>query len=259
MKRVFYYTDELNDDFGTTVKKIKPLPKKYKYVHKNLFFKLFEFIIYRLIVRPLAWLYVKIKFRHKIVNKRVIKDIKGGFFIYGNHATIVGDAFIPNLLTVKRRNYIISGEQANSLTVLLPLMNALGLVPLSQDKAQQVQLLKCIKHRIKQGHSVTVYPEAHVWPYYTDIRPYTSDSFRYAVSMNVPSISMTTCFQKKWLSKKPRAVTYIDGPFYPREELTKAENIEYLHSVVYEKMKERARAHSSYIYYEYRRKEENDG
>lgn len=257
MKKVFYYEDELNDDFGTTVKKIKPLPKKYKYIHKNPFFRFFEFALYRLIVRPLAWLYIKIKFGHKFVNKRVIKEIKGGFFIYANHATIMGDAFIPNLLTLKRRNYIISGEQASSLTVLLPIMNALGLVPLSNDRAQQIQLLKCVKHRIKEGHSVTVYPEAHVWPYYTDIRPYPCDSFRYPVTMNVPIITMTTCFQKKRLSKKPRAVTYIDGPFYLKENLTKGENIEYLHKTAYNKMKERAKNHSTYMYYEYKRKEKD--
>ena len=168
----------------------------------------------------------------------------------------MGDAFIPNLLTVGRRNYIISGEQANSLTVLLPIMNALGLVPLSQDRAQQVQMLKCIKKRVSDGHSVTIYPEAHVWPYYTDIRPFVSDSFRYPVTMGVPAVAITTCFQKKWFGKKPRAVTYVDGPFYPKAELSKGENIEYLHGAVYEKMKERAKAHSTYVYYEYKKKED---
>ena len=64
---------------------------------------------------------------------------------------------------------------------------------------------------------------------------------------------------KKWFFKKPRAVTYIDGPFYPKDGLTKSENIEYLHSAVYETMKERAKAHSNYVYYEYKRKENENG
>ena len=56
MKKIFYYEDELNDDFGQTVKGGKPLPKNYKYVGTNVFFKLFEFFIYRIIIRPIAWL-----------------------------------------------------------------------------------------------------------------------------------------------------------------------------------------------------------
>lgn len=259
MKKTFYYEDELKDDFGTTVKKITPIPKKYKYVHKNIFVRLFEFFIYRIIVRPLAWLYVKIKFWHRLRNKKVIKNIKGGFFIFGNHVTIMGDAFIPNLVSWKRRNYIITGEQANSLTALLPLMNSLGLIPLSQDRSQQLQLLKCVKKRIGDGHTVTVYPEAHVWPFYTGIRPFAEDSFRYALIANAPVVAMTTCFQKKWLGKKPKAVTYLDGPFYPKEGLSKAENVKYLRDLTYNAMKERASKYSTYSYFEYKRKESING
>ncbi len=259
MNKVFYYEDELSDDFAKTVKKIKPIPKSYKYVSKNIFFRLFAFFIYRLIVRPIAWLYVKIKLRQRFKNKRVIKGIKGGFFIYANHSLVVGDAFVPNALMLRRKNYIIVGAEAASLTSILPLLNALGMIPIGQDKAQAVEQLRCVRTRISQGHTVTVYPEAHIWPYHTDIRPFKSDSFMYSAIVHAPVVCMTNCFQKKRIGKKPKVVTYLDGPFYPRAELSRAENADYLRNAVYDTMKKRAKAYSTYAYYEYRRKGEENG
>lgn len=252
---IIYYEDELNDDFGTCVKKIKPLPKQYKYISGNVFFKFFCFLVYRLILRPFAWLYLKIKFYHKIKNKKVLKGIKTGFFIYGNHATIIGDAFIPNILSFKRRNYIITGEQANSLTPILSVLKALGALPLADNLHQKKEMFKAVKERIAEGASITIYPEAHVWPYYTDIRPYNSESFKYATKLNVPVIAMTNCFQKRRIRKRPKIVTYIDGPFYPKEELSATENAQYLRDLVYNAMKERTQKYSTYEYFIYKKKD----
>lgn len=253
---IIYYEDELNDDFGTSVKKIKPLPKKYKYISKNIFFKFFSFLVYRMILRPFAWLYLKVRFYHKIKNKKAIKKIKTGFFIYGNHATIVGDAFIPNILTFKKKNYIITGEQANSLTPILAVLKALGALPLADNLHQKKEMVKAVKERIHEGGSITIYPEAHVWPYYTDIRPYSSESFKYAVKLNAPVIAMTNCFQKRKIRKRPKIVTYIDGPFYPKDDLSLAENAQYLRDLVYTAMKERTKAYSTYDYFIYKKKED---
>ena len=260
MKKIIYYKDELNDDFASTIKKVNPLPENYCYVSKNPLFKLFSFVIYRLLARPLVWCYTVVKFRHKYVNKKAINKLRSGCMIYGNHVTVVGEAFIPNLISIKKRNYIVTGKETNSLTCILPLLKALGNIPLGQTPAQQCRMYRCIKQRLREGHTVTVYPEAHIWPYYTGIRPFAADSFRVAAMCNVPVFSMTKCFQKKRLGKTPKVVTFIDGPFYPKQGLTHAQNAQYLRDVVYEKMIERAQAHSTYVYYEYRKTEdENDG
>ena len=255
MNRVIYYEDELNDDFANTVEKINPLPKDYKYVSKNIFFKLFAFFIYRIIVRPIAWLYVKIKFCQRFKNKKVIKGIKGGFLVYANHTMLAGDAFVPNILNVGRKNYIITGAETASLTCILPLLNALGMIPLGQDSSQSIQQVKCVKTRIAEGGTVTIYPEAHIWPYYTGIRPFREESFRYAAMTGAPVVCMTNCFKKKRLGKKPKVITYIDGPFYPDKALSRAENTTRLRNLAYEAMKARAAENSTYAYYEYRKKE----
>lgn len=258
-KKVFYYEDELNDDFAQTVKKGNPLPQNYRYISKNPFFKLFSFFIYRIVVFPLVWIYIKIKFHHKFVGAKKMRRHKGGSFLYCNHVTIVGDAFIPNLISVRKRNYIVTGAETNSLTSILWLLKSLGNIPIGQTNAQRMAMVKCVQQRVKEGASVTIYPEAHIWPYYTGIRPFGDASFYYAVKLNVPVFCKTTCFQKKRFGKSPRIISVIDGPFYPKEELTRAQNMRYLRDEVYATMCRRAAEYSTYSVHEYHKKESKDG
>lgn len=253
--QVFYYENELTDDFGECVKTIVPLPERYVYASKNPFFRFFSFFIYRIVARPFVWLYVKIRFRHRFVGKKAIKKQKGGFFLYGNHTAFAADAFIPNLLTVRRRNYILTGEAASSLSPILPLMKALGNIPLSSDPAHRVAMLRCVRRRIDEGNSVTVYPEGHIWPYYTGIRPYPSDSFYFAAVTGAPVFALTNCYKRRRFGKTPRIVSFIDGPFYPDPTLSRGENARVLRDAVYEAMCRRAEEHSTYSYHEYRKKE----
>lgn len=258
-QKIFYYEDELKDDFANTIKKINPLPKSYKYVRKNPFSRLFSFVIYRLVARPAVWAYMKIRFRHRFVGKKALCKLKSGCFLYKNHVAVAGDAFIPNVMSARKRNYIVTGKETNSLSAILPLLRALGNIPLGQDGAQNLAMLRCMRTRIAEGASITIYPEAHIWPYYTGIRPFPHISFHYAVSLKAPVFCATTCFQKKRFGKTPRMVTFIDGPFYPQEGMKRDEAARYLRDKAYEVMCARAAEHSTYAAYEYRKKEKNDG
>jgi 1-acyl-sn-glycerol-3-phosphate acyltransferase len=258
-RKVFYFADERNDDFANTVKNIRPLPGNYRYVKKDPFSKFASFFLYRVLARPVAWLYMKMKFHHRFVGKKKLCRQKSGCFLYKNHVMLAGDAFVPNLITIRKRNYILTGKQTNSLRAIQPLMRALGNIPLGQDAAQSLAMLRCMRRHVGEGASITVYPEAHIWPYYTEIRPFPQASFGYAVALRVPVFCATTCFQKKRFGKTPRAITFIDGPFYPEAGMTREESIRYLRDKCYETMCSRAAEHSTYAVYEYRRKEGADG
>lgn len=257
-KRIFYYSDVLHDDFGNTVKTVKPLSPKYKYVKKNPFSRVASFLLYRVIVRPIVWVYVKVKFHHKFVGKKKLCRERSGCFLYKNHVMLAGDAFIPNLVSVRKRNYIVTGKETNSLGAILPLLRTLGNIPLGQSAAQNIAMLKCMRQRVSEGASVTIYPEAHIWPYYTEIRPFLDASFRYAVTLKAPVYCATSCFQKKRFGKTPRVVTFIDGPFYPEAGMTREAASKYLRDRCYEAMCARAAEHSTYAAYEYREKERAD-
>lgn len=261
MRKTFYYSDELNDDFGTTVTKdkIKPLPANYQYTTTNTLGRAFDWLCYHGLAEPLAWLYSKVKLRVRYVNRHVIKKHKQGLFLFGNHTLLVGDACISNAAQLGRKNYIITGEQASSLTWLLRIMRAVGNIPLTDGLGQNVKMMRCIKAHLEQGATVTVFPEAHSWPYYTGVRPFPSTSFKYAVLTNAPVVCMTTCFKKRKFRKQPRITVYFDGPFYPKPDLSPNENAEYLRDVVYNCMRERTKEYSTYAYHTYLQSNKKSG
>ena len=108
-----------------------------------------------------------------------------------------------------------------------------------------------IHRKLENGHCLVIYPEAHVWPYYTGIRPFPSVSFVYPVRENTPVYCMTTTYQQRRGGSKPRATVFLDGPFYPETEGTLSERAEKLRQKVYDCMVARSQySNCQYIRYE---------
>ena len=257
---IIYYSDPLNDDFAGTKIKTKPTPNDYKYLHKNIFYRLFAFIIYSIIVKPIVTVYIKIKYHQKFIGQEKLKSYKNkGYFLYGNHTLLDGDAFIPNMIS-KRKNFIIVGYDTFSIKGIGWLVEMLGAIPLPATFKNTKGFYEVIKYRIlKENRHITIYPEAHIWPYYTDIRPFKSASLRYPVQLDTPVFTLTNTFIKSRnkLRKTPKIVTYIDGPFYQNKNLKEKEQIEDLRNRIYETMKNRSK-NSTYQYkYEYHYKEKS--
>jgi len=114
-----------------------------------------------------------------------------------------------------------------------------------------------MEKRILEGHPVVIYPEAHIWPYYTSIRPFKSTSFRYPARFQEPSFCFTTTYQKNGNKKKPKIVIYVDGPFYPNSDLNLKEQQEDLRNRIYECMLERSK-NSNFEMIEYKKGETDD-
>lgn len=248
--KTLFYSDELNDDFASNNIETKKLPDNFKYVNNNIFYKILTFIIYRIIVTPLVTIYVKIKFHQKFVNKKVLKKAKKtGYFIYGNHTNGDLDAFIPSMATFPKKSYIIVNPDATSIKGIRTLVMMLGAIPLPNGIKLYREYLNAINTRINNKNNVIcIYPEAHIWPYYTDIRNFNKASLAYPVDCNKPIFCFTNIYKKQKLFKRPKVFTYIDGPFYANPDLTKKENINMLKEVIYNKMKEHVDNNPKYIY-----------
>ena len=109
--------------------------------------------------------------------------------------------------------------------------------------------MNAISKCIDRKHLVAIYPEAHVWDYYTKIREFKEDSFRYPVKLESPSYAITTTYRKR-KNKNPRIVAYVDGPFYPDKNKTYVEQKIELRDKVLNVMKERAKTNDiEYIKY----------
>ena len=102
--------------------------------------------------------------------------------------------------------------------------------------------INAIETHIDKCHPITIYPEAHIWPYYTKIRPFKAVSFKYPIQYNKPTFCMTNTYQSYGKNKnKVKMVTYIDGPFFPNTSLSLQEQKMDLRNQVYNCMTNRSK------------------
>lgn len=251
-KGIYYYKDLKNDDFSGTNITVKPLSDKYKYLHKNPLWHIPANFVYFVIAKPLFWFITKFICHQRYANKKLMRQAKKtGAIIFGNHTTLLADAFVPNLVFSFRRNYIVVSPETLSIKGIRTLLAYLGAMPLTEKLSLKKKFLKALEHHLDKKKLITIYPEAHIWPYYTKIRPFDDTSFKYAALFDKPVFALTNCYQKRKFGKKPKIVTYFDGPFYPKPELNTKENAAYLRDLVYKTMVDRAEKYSTYAYIKY--------
>lgn len=253
--RVIYYSDEINEEFSGINRKTITVDENFEYIKKSCLWNTLSFIAYRLIMTPVAFLHTKLKFHHKIVNKQCLKKYKNtGYFVYGNHTLMGGDAYIPNLVNFPKKTYVIVNADNISQFGLknFTLMN--GAIPIPTNIRGMKNFMEAIEKRSVEGNAIQIYPEAHIWPYYTKIRPFKSISFKYPIKLDEPVFCFTNTFHKKKFGKTPKIITYVDGPFFPNKELSLKEQEIDLRNQVYNAMCERAKL-STYEYIQYIKKE----
>lgn len=250
-KKTIYYNNDFSQDFVSQGKNIRIIDENYKYEHKNIFWKIARFIIYRIFVTPIAFFYCKFNLRLKVANKKALKECKKtGYFIYGNHTHQYSDPFSPNIICFPKKVDMVVHPYNVSIKFLGKITPFLGALPLPSNLKGSRNFLKAMSNNIKKKHCIIIYPEAHIWPYFTKIRPYASTSFKYPIQFNSPSFCFTTTYQQKKHSKKPKVTIFVDGPFYPDKSLILKEQQEDLKNKIYSTMCERSK-NSTYEYYNY--------
>lgn len=240
--KTVFYTDERHDEFAGDHIVPKRIDGSYRYVNDSIWWRLCRFVSYRLVALPVAYLYCRMALHSTFRNRQVLKqEGKTGFFVYANHTQQIGDPFLPNLALFPRSVYMIVHPNNVSMPVLGRVTPFLGALPLPSDRKAMENFRQAIRIRIRQGNVITVYPEAHIWPYYTGIRDFPATSMKFPVELDVPSFAMTTTYRRRRFSKKPRAVTYLDGPFYPDQSLSPRARAQTLRDQIYGAMVDRSR------------------
>ncbi len=259
-KKKIYYTDEINEDYALLKIDTKKVDGSYKYEHGNAFWKLGAFILYYIVAIPLVWLFEKIVLGVRFVNKGAVKKLKNGCFLYGNHVGFY-DAFTPNLISVPRRNMILVGPDTVSIKGLRTVVEMLGAVPIPTGFSGMKSFLKAVEgHHIK-GRNITVYPEAHIWPYFTGVRNFSDRSFSYPVKLGAPVVAFFTAYSKPKgifsFLRKANVTVYVSEPFYADDNLTDKENQKMLRDKVYNFMLEKS-GYSDYSVIEYIKTEKTE-
>lgn len=253
--KTYYYSDPLNDDFAASNGKIKrkTIDKDYKYIHRNAAYRFGSFCLYRMVATPVAFLMTKFGFGLRIKNRKALKELKSGFFLYGNHTNGIVDAYSPSLACFPRATHIVTSAEAVSMPVVGKITPMIGAMPLPATLGATKNFLDALKTRIDEGRVITIYPEAHIWPYYNDIRPFSDGSFAYPFKLNAPVVAFTVTYRTRKIFKKmhPFATVTLSDPFYPKDFANKTE----LRNAVFDFMtktieKEGSVEYNKYVYVE---------
>lgn len=239
-ENAFYYKSEKDDFFSQTKKPLPDIDENYKY-KEGFVQKILSFICHRIIAPPIAFFYIKLVLREKYIGKEKLKPYKKKpYLIYLNHTQPIADAVSPNILIFPKKLYIIVNKENLALPVIGKATARLGALPLPDNLKAARNFSEAIAERLKSGASIAIYPEAHVWPYYTGIREFGAETLEPAIKNSSPVFTFTRVYKKKKDGKKPRHIIYVDGPFFPDSELTKREAREKLRLEITNAMRERA-------------------
>lgn len=256
-QRVIYYSDALNDDFAGTDINTRSIDESYDYLPRSPLWRSAAFVVYRLLATPLVWLICKLVCGLRIRNRRVLRQLKGtGFFMYGNHTHGMADAFIPTLAAFPHRAHIVVNPDAVSIKGLGQIVAMLGAMPLPDTIGGVKAFRRAIDKRYSQNRAVAIYPEAHIWPYYTGVRPFPAGSFAYPVRLGAPCVAFAVTYRRRKLLKNlpPLMTVTLSQPFRPDPALSEHAARQQLRDAVYGFLVENVCTPDNYEYirYEYR-------
>jgi len=259
-ERVFYYKSEEDDPIQTDEQEKKVevgLPKGYEFIPRHWWVRLYSATLFRLFWIFGQW-YEKRYWQAKFYGREKLKAAKGkGYVLYANHTNPFHDVFGPAFAADRRIFTIISPVNLKipGIGKFLPMIGGL---PLGKTAAEKKAFNEAVDKRLKQKKVLVVYPEAHVWPYYTGVRKFPAGdrSFKYAVRNDLPVYTMTTTYHKRKDKKHgdlPRMDVYVDGPFWPDTNKNEDENRAILAQKAYDSMVKYSKK-STYNYFEYKKK-----
>lgn len=255
-----YYTDYKDNSFmKTIVFREKKIKNSYKYVPSAIV-RFFQNLFYYLIAIPILWIILKAKQGVKVYGRKNIRKLKGGAILIGNHTHAMDGCFASVMVAFPKRNYIITKKDAVEVVFAKYFTKGLGALPLPDEPKGLANLSSAIDFYVKHGKTVTIFPEACVWPYYNKLRPLAPANFHYAVKSNVPVVPFCITYRyakgKNYLSKKPKVNITILEPIYPDVSLSPADAKAKLAAQTEEAMRKVIDSEENVAFYEYIKRDE---
>ena len=256
--KTIYWSDELNDDFDEVGLSRPAVPEGYKYKRKNIISNFFGAILYHGLAKPIIGIYCLFK-GIRVKNKKNLKALNGkGAYLYSNH-TAITDVFKYQsfVFFFGRRVNILGYSDTLSMPFVRGLARMLGYlpVPLKGDLKNLMELSDACDFYINKKQYVLIYPEAHIWPYYTKIRNFTSASFSYPSRYSSPVVPVVTIWRKPKIGKKPKQTLVFGTPIFPKKEYDVNQNKDYLHAECIKQMKEISESYPQFEYIKYIKKD----
>ena len=106
-------------------------------------------------------------------------------------------------------------------------------LPLSSNSETMKKFMTAVKTLLSRGEKILIYPEQAMWWNYRKPRPFKKGAFRFAVTSGVPIIPFFITMEDSE-NMEPNGfpvqayTIHIFPAIYPKKELNKSENIEYM-------------------------------
>lgn len=257
--QVVYYDDPLRDDFADNHISTREVGADFDYLPAGILYNTFGTLLYYLIAIPLVWILAKICLGLRMKNRKVLRSVRGAaFYLYGNHTQNL-DAVIPALAAFPQRAYVIAHRDAVSIPGLRTIVQMLGAIPVPSNLSGMGPFAEALEQRAEEGACIGIYPEAHVWPYYTGVRPFKAASFRYPARSGRPVVAMAATYRPRRLlfwSLRPAMTVTFSEPMYPEPGLSPRQTQEELHRRVYEFLAKETSRPGNVAYIQYLPREE---
>lgn len=214
---------------------VLPTDENYPYIDKDrpFWLRLRYFLENIFIIRPFCFYQNKFVLKTKVIGKENLKSVDTAILTC-NHVNMWDClTVIRTMRQTHHKLYITAAYFNNFKGFLGEMMRASNLMPLSQNQKGMKKFINSIDSLLKGKNYIMFYPEQAMWWNYEKPRPYKDGAFHFAVQNNVPIIPMFITFNKlnkldkEGIPKKQFNLNIME-PIYPKPELSKKENIEYL-------------------------------
>lgn len=242
-KKTIYYKNPLQDDFAGTKITYKPLPPNYRYLARGPISFLLSGFLYYVIAKPLLYLVGKIGYGVKVKGRKNVKKLRHkGYFFYSNHTQILDGWAMQCFVAGLKRTYIVANQDATSIPFVRGIVKLMGCLPVPYNIAESKKFQAAVAKIMDRHQAISIYPEAHIWPYCTHIRPFKDDAFVYPAALNAPIIVTCTTYRPRRVFKKrpPKVTIHVSKPIYPDMTLSLEGRKKQLRDRAYEFMVETA-------------------
>ncbi len=212
----------------------------YRFVNKNLFFRLGSNLVFYLIAWPVLTIASRLVFGLKIKGKRNLRYVRGGAVTVTNHVHILDSPMVA--CTLFPRKPLFASLKSNfEIPVVRRLVRILGGVPIPESPKALGAFMDAMRDQLQKGRIVHFYPEASLWPWNDTLRPFKNGAFHLAVKSGVPVVPMVFTFREAgWLTrklrKKPLVTLTVGNPEYPAQAGSERSRMEEMRRAVEESM-----------------------
>ena len=215
-------------------------PNKVDYLNKKLSSKIATFFANKMASKFFETL---IKNKQMIIKDVVgienVLSVEGGALITCNHFNACDNYAIYRAIKPhmpknwKLYKVIREGNYTNFPGSIGFFFRHCNTLPLSRNSETMKKFMSAVGTLLKRGEKILIYPEQEMWWNYRKPRPMKKGAFRFAVNYNMPIIPAfitmedSDVIDPNGFPVQEYTVHFLP-PLYPKKELSKKENTEYL-------------------------------